>query len=130
MKTRNSKPFATVANNKEVDYSSVDNLQVKLNATNKRDDNEVDSISELSQSSIIIPSQQLSPDLRLRNESPTLRSKISFQVMTPLRQLSPALESRFAPSKCSSPALGSRINIQNDFTSFYQNSINLMIAPL
>ncbi|CAG8765142.1 10361_t:CDS:2 [Dentiscutata erythropus] len=50
--------------------------------------------------------------------------------MTPSRQLLSALKSRFAPSKRSSPALGSRINIQNDFTSFYQNSINLMIASL
>ncbi|CAG8529167.1 24649_t:CDS:2 [Racocetra persica] len=104
---------------------------------NKEDKYEVDSISESSQSSIIIPLRQLSPDLRLRNESPTLRSRILSQVIplsksrfAPTQYLSPALESRFASSRHSSPALESRINTQNDFTSFYQNSINPMITSL
>ncbi|CAG8760337.1 4975_t:CDS:2 [Gigaspora margarita] len=55
-------------------------------------------------------------------------SRILFQVMIPSGQLLPALESRFAPTRHLSPALGSRINTQNDFTSFYQYSINPMIT--
>ncbi|KAF0543550.1 hypothetical protein F8M41_003826 [Gigaspora margarita] len=120
MKTKNSK---TLANNK-IQTTSKPAKSAKLQKEARYNyDDEVNSISELSQSSIIIPLRQLSLDLKLKNKSLTLMSKILFQEITLSRLL-------FAPTGHLLPALGSRINTQNDFTSCYQPSINPKITLL
>ncbi|CAG8740367.1 5288_t:CDS:2, partial [Dentiscutata heterogama] len=90
--------------------------------------------SRLSQSSIITPPRQLSPDLELRNESSALRSRFEFQVTALLKQLSLTLESGVAFPRQPSLAQATPLrkasvlesNISNNPIS-YLNSNNMVI---
>ncbi|CAG8673736.1 707_t:CDS:2 [Dentiscutata erythropus] len=106
--------------NQEVVASSSSQVVDELLSNNDK----AASTSRLSQSPDIIPSQKYSPALGLGIGLPILKLE---NISPTLEQLSPTLKSRTVPPQ---RALGSRTNILNNSTSFYQLPTNPVFAPL